>query len=44
MSKINKRLFSVDEYMRMGETGILSRTERVELIRGEIVLVFCRTA
>ena len=39
MSKINKRLFSVAEYMRMGEAGILSPTERVELIRGEIVVM-----
>ena len=39
MSKINKRLFSVDEYMRMAEAGILSPTERVELIRGEIVVM-----
>jgi Uma2 family endonuclease len=39
MSKINKRLFSVDEYMRMGDTGILSPVERVELIHGEIIVM-----
>ncbi|HEY2381071.1 MAG TPA: Uma2 family endonuclease [Terriglobia bacterium] len=39
MSKINKRLFSVDEYMRMAEAGILSPVERVELIQGEILVM-----
>jgi Uma2 family endonuclease len=32
-----RRLFSVEEYHRMGETGILRPDERVELIEGEIV-------
>ena len=32
-----KRLFSRAEYHRMGEVGILKPTDRVELIRGEIV-------
>jgi Uma2 family endonuclease len=32
-----RRLFTVDEYMRMGEVGILGEDERVELIRGEIL-------
>ena len=32
-----RRLFTVDEYHRMGETGILGADERVELIEGEIV-------
>jgi Uma2 family endonuclease len=32
-----RRLFTRKEYHRMGEAGILRPTERVELIRGEIV-------
>lgn len=35
--KIGKRLFSVDDYHRMAETGILNEDDRVELIEGEIV-------
>src|SRR6266567_7355472 len=31
-----RRLFNVDEYYRMTETGILRYGERVELIEGEI--------
>lgn len=37
LSKIQPRLFSVDEYYRMAETGILHPDERVELIDGYIV-------
>ena len=37
MSKIHKRLFTVDEYQRMAETGILLPNERTELINGEIL-------
>jgi Uma2 family endonuclease len=32
-----RRLFTRQEYHRMGEVGILTRSDRVELIRGEIV-------
>ena len=32
-----RRLFTVEEYHRMGETGILKPGDRVELIRGEII-------
>jgi Uma2 family endonuclease len=39
MSNIIKRLFSVDEYIRMEDAGILSPVERLELIRGEIIVI-----
>ena len=32
-----RRLFSIEDYERMVEAGILARDERVELIEGEIV-------
>ena len=32
-----KRRFSIPEYYRMAETGVLKRDERVELIEGEII-------
>ena len=32
-----RRLFTVEEYHRMGEAGVLGPDERVELIEGEIV-------
>lgn len=32
-----RRLFTVDEYHRMGEAGVLHEDERVELIAGEIL-------
>ena len=34
---VARRLFTVEEYHRMGEAGILGEDERVELIEGEIV-------
>jgi Uma2 family endonuclease len=34
---VEQRLFTVDEYYRMSETGILKPDERVELIEGVIV-------
>ena len=35
--ELSRRLFTVDEYHRMAEAGILGEDERVELIEGEIV-------
>lgn len=35
--QLEKRLFTVDEYYRMAEAGILGKDDRVELIAGEIV-------
>jgi Uma2 family endonuclease len=34
---ITKKLFTVEEYHRMGEAGILSPHDRLELIEGEII-------
>lgn len=37
MDVLARRRFTVEEYHRMGEAGILAEDERVELIEGEIV-------
>lgn len=37
MRETAKKLFTVDEYYRMSESGILTRDDRVELIQGEIL-------
>jgi Uma2 family endonuclease len=37
MREISKKLFTVDEYYRMAEAGILTENDRVELIEGEII-------
>ena len=34
---LTRRRFTVDEYHRMSESGVLRVEDRVELIRGEIV-------
>ena len=36
-SQISRRLFTVAEYLAMGETGILQEDEHVELLAGEII-------
>ena len=35
--EISKRRFTADDYQRMGQAGILSRRDRVELIDGDVV-------
>jgi Uma2 family endonuclease len=35
--QLTRRLFTVDDYHRMVDAGILSERDRVELIEGEIL-------
>ncbi len=35
--QVERRQFNIDEYARMGEAGIFSEDDRVELIEGEII-------
>ncbi len=36
---VRRRRFTVDEYHRMAETGVLREDDRVELLEGEVVLM-----
>lgn len=36
--QLKKRLFNVDEYEKMDEIGILNKDDRVELIKGELIM------
>jgi Uma2 family endonuclease len=36
-TEVAKKLFTVDEYLRMGEAGIFHPEARLELIEGEII-------
>jgi len=37
--EVTKKRFTVDEYYKMGEAGILTREDRTELVDGEIIMV-----
>jgi hypothetical protein len=37
MHEITRRRFTVHDYHRMGEAGILHEDDRVELIEGEVI-------
>ena len=36
-AQVARRLFTTDEYHRMGAAGILSADDRVELVEGQVV-------
>jgi Uma2 family endonuclease len=36
-TKLHRHLFTINEFHRMGETGILSDQDRVELLEGELI-------
>ena len=38
-TEVTKKLFTVDDFYRMGDAGIFGPEERVELIEGEIILM-----
>lgn len=37
--QVARRIFTVDEYHRMGEAGVFSEDDRVELMEGEILMM-----
>lgn len=37
LAEVKRRRFTADEYLRMGETGIIGPEERVELIEGDVI-------
>lgn len=39
MGKVSKKLFTVDDYNHKVDAGILGEDDRVELIRGEVLLM-----
>ncbi len=42
MTQTRVRLWNVDEYHRMLETGIIAADERVELIEGQVIAITVR--